>query len=108
MWALHEMPEPEGGQRLHDYGCQVVYKKDHVLVPRKIKDPSDFRPGTKKGKIDAHPVWLVDISIPKKLMQDVITGKENKDDNELSEFLKYNPISQQQTQEGGEPNETLP
>jgi hypothetical protein len=106
MWALHEMPEPEGGQRLHEYGCQVVYKKDHVLVPRKIKDPSDFRPGTKKGKIDAHPVWLVDISIPKKLMQDVITGKENKDDDELSEFLKYNPISQQQTQGGGEPNET--
>ena len=74
MWNEDEMPDPEGAKRLGDYGCEVVYKKEHVLIPRKIKTPADYRPGTKKGKIDAHPVWVVEIIMPKKLMQDVYTG----------------------------------
>jgi hypothetical protein len=74
---------------LNDYGCNVVYEKSIVLLPRKIKEPSDFRPGTKKGKIDAHPVWYVTITMPKKLMQDISVGKENKDDNSLAELVKY-------------------
>lgn len=89
MWPRSAMPDPEGGRRLADYGCQVVYEKSIVLLPRKIKEPSDFRPGTKKGKIDAHPVWYVTIIMPKKLMQDVSVGKENKDDNSLAELVKY-------------------
>ena len=36
------------------------------MIPRKIKTPGDYRPGTKKGKIDSHPVWVVDIIMPKK------------------------------------------
>lgn len=89
MWDEKEMPDPEGGKRLYEYGCQVVYKKEHVLIPRKIKDPSDFRPGTKKGKIDAHPVWTVTIDMPKKLMQDVSIGKDNKENNRMAEMMKY-------------------
>jgi hypothetical protein len=58
-------------------------------MPRKIKDPSDFRPGTKKGKIDAHPVWIVEITMPKKLMQDVYVGKENRENNRMAELMKY-------------------
>ena len=89
MWLEKEMPDPAGGKRLHDYGCNVQYKKDHVLVPRKIKSPGDFRPGTKKGKIDAHPVWVVQISMPKKLMHDVSIGKENQEHNQMAELMKY-------------------
>jgi len=94
MWPREEMPDPEGGRRLVEYGCQVVYKKDHIMVPRKIKDPSDYRPGTKKGKIDAHPIWIVEITMPKKLMQDVKVGKEFKEQNRLAELQHY--------QQGGE------
>jgi len=89
MWHEKEMPDPEGGKRLHDYGCQVVYKREHVLIPRKIKHPDDFRPGTKKGKIDAHPVWIVDITMPKKLMQDIYIGHENKDHVQMAELMRY-------------------
>lgn len=89
MWDRDEMPDPEGAKRLHDYGCQVVYKREHILIPRKIKTPGDFRPGTKKGKIDAHPVWVVDIIMPKKLMQDIYIGKENQTHNQMAEFMKY-------------------
>lgn len=90
MWPASEMPDPKGAKRLTEYGCKILYKKDKVLVPRKIKDPSDYRPGTKKGKIDAHPVWIVEITMPKKLMQDVELGADNKKQNALAELMKYN------------------
>ena len=89
MWERNNMPDPEGGKRLSDYGCRVIYAKEEILLPRKIKDPGDFRPGTKKGKIDAHPIWTVEITMPKKLMQDVSIGKENKENNRMAELMKY-------------------
>lgn len=89
MWPMEDMPDPQGGKRLINYGCECVYTKTHVLVPRKILDPKDFRPGTKKGKIDAHPVWEVTITMPKKLMQDVSIGKENRENNRMSELMRY-------------------
>lgn len=92
MWPIESMPDPQGAKRLADYGCEVVYKKDSILTPRKIKDPGDFRPGTRKGKIDAHPIWTVEITMPKKLMQDVYIGKENKENNRMAEYLRYNKM----------------
>ena len=89
MWARENMPDPKGGKRLVDYGCQVIFAREVIMVPRKIKEPGDFRPGTKKGKIDAHPVWIVTITMPKKLMQDVYVGKENKENNRMAELMKY-------------------
>ena len=89
MWPKKYMPDPEGGKRLNEYGCQVVYEQTNILMPRKIKDPSDYRPGTRKGKIDEHPVWIVSIKMPKKLMQDVSIGKANKDANSLAALMKY-------------------
>jgi hypothetical protein len=89
MWDEKEMPDPQGGKRLGDYGCKVVYSKEHILIPRKIKEPGDYRPGTKKGKIDAHPIWTVTIEMPKKLMQDVYVGKENKENNQMAELMRY-------------------
>jgi len=93
MWDQKEMPDPAGGKRLHDYGCKVVYARDHVLIPRKIKSTKDYRPGTKKGKIDAHPIWTVTIIMPKKLMQDIYVGKENQENNRMAEFMRYDNSS---------------
>jgi hypothetical protein len=93
MWPRDQMPDPKGGKRLVDYGCKVIYAKEEILLPRKIKDPDDFRPGTKKGKIDAHPVWIVSITMPKKLMQDVQIGKENQENNKMAELMKYSKIA---------------
>lgn len=89
MWPVNEMPDPQAGKILNEYGCNVVYKKEHILIPRKINDPSDFRPGTKKGKIDAHPIWVVEVTMPKKLMQDVSIGRENKINNQMAELMHY-------------------
>ncbi len=47
-WPRKSMPDPMGGKRLLDYDCQLSYQKSHVVRPKKIKKPSDIRPGTKK------------------------------------------------------------
>lgn len=88
MWPHKHMPDPEGGNILLDYGCRVMYQKTFVMMPRKVFKPSDFRPGTKKGKIDAHPVWVVTISMPKKLMQDIFQGYKEKDSSRLADLMK--------------------
>lgn len=74
MWPYKNMPDPKGGKRLLDYDCKVFYKESYLLVPRKIKSPDDIRPGTKKGKLDRKPIWLVQIRMPKNLIADVYQG----------------------------------
>ena len=89
MWPYDNMPNPAAAARLADYGCSITYQKTHIMVPRKVHKPSDFRPGTKKGKIDAHPIWVVTINMPKKLMQDIYQGYKEKDSNRLADLMKY-------------------
>ena len=74
MWPADQMPDPMGGKRLLDYDCKVRYIKSHLIKPRKIEKPDDIRPGTKKGKLDRHPIWIVEIQMPKKLIADIYTG----------------------------------
>ena len=76
MCSEDKMPDPAGGKRLLDRGCKVTYKRDELLNPRKIKGPEDYRPGTVKGKIDAHPIWVVEIKMPKELIGNFKHGKE--------------------------------
>ena len=76
MWPADKMPDPAGGKRLLDKGCRVSYKKDELLKPREIKSPEDYRPGTTKGKIDAHDIWVVEIKMPKNLIGNMKHGKD--------------------------------
>jgi len=74
MWPREKMPDPMGGKRLLDYDCKVAYEKTYVLKPRQIKEPDDVRPGTKKGKLDRHPIWVVKIEMPKELILNIYSG----------------------------------
>jgi len=85
MWPEDKMPDPTGGNRLLDLGCKVTYKKSHLVEPRKIKTPDDMRPGTKKGKLDHHTVWVVEITMPKKLAFDIYKGYMDKMKNDMTE-----------------------
>ena len=75
MWPADKMPDPAGGKRLLDKGCRVTYQKDELFKPREIKSPEDYRPGTTKGKIDAHDIWVVEIKMPKELIGNFKHGK---------------------------------
>tara|TARA_Y100001937_G_scaffold76740_1_gene104191 strand:+ start:1229 stop:1738 length:510 start_codon:yes stop_codon:yes gene_type:complete len=69
MYPLNEMPDPTGGQRLLGYDCKVSYKKDSYKSPRRVKSYDDYQPGTKKPKVDEVPVWLVNVKMPKKFLE---------------------------------------
>jgi hypothetical protein len=88
MWPLKEMPDPQAGKRLLDYNCKVTYKKDYLTQPRKIESPDDYRPGTKKGKIDRHPIWIVSVAMPKSLMFDMYKGYLRNVDEEILKTIE--------------------
>jgi hypothetical protein len=74
MWPYKKMPDPRGGIRLNEYDCDVVYSEDYFEHPVKVKTPNDYQPGTKVPKLTKSPIWLVEIVMPKKLMQDIEKG----------------------------------
>jgi hypothetical protein len=74
MWPYKRKPDIRGAKRLADYDCVVRYRKDTLDYPIKVKTPNDFAPGTKTPKLAKTPVWLVEITIPKKLMQEITQG----------------------------------
>jgi hypothetical protein len=78
MWPKEKMPNPAAAKRLLDLGCKVKYEKSHLIEPRKIRSPDDFRPGTKKGKLDRKPIWIVEIQMPKKIAFDMYRGYMDK------------------------------
>ena len=74
MWPYKKMPDPKGAARLSDYDCEVNYKEDLFEHPKTVKSPNDFKPGTKVPQLMKSPVWLVEITMPKKLMADIEQG----------------------------------
>lgn len=78
MWPRNKMPNPVAAKRLTELGCKVKYEKSNLIEPRQIKTPEDIRPGTKKGKLDHNPIWIVEIQMPKKVAFDIFRGHMNK------------------------------
>lgn len=83
MWPLKMMPDPRGGRRLLAFNCEVKYQRKEIEIPIKITDPSDYRPGTKKAKLMTQDVWLVTITMPKALMNDIRTGSIEMEDQDI-------------------------
>lgn len=71
MYPHKVMPDPRGGKRLLQLGATVKYKLSHVKVPVKVSSPDSQRAETflKKAK-----VWLVAITIPIDLLEEVKLG----------------------------------
>jgi hypothetical protein len=74
MWPHKLMPDPRGGERLLDYDCEVTFQKDTITFDKKVDTPSDFKPGTKLPKEAKAPIWLVSITMPKSLMDEIKQG----------------------------------
>lgn len=74
MWPEKLMPDPRGAKRLLPLGCDVKFKKTRIKVPIQIQEPSDYKPGTHYPKMVTRHIWLVNISMPKQLMNDIREG----------------------------------
>jgi hypothetical protein len=93
MWPYEQLPEPAGGKRLTEYGCRVQVAESKIATVRKIKTPNDIRPGTRKGKIDHKQIWMIKISMPKKLMSDINRGYTELDKNKIEDIVNANIIN---------------
>lgn len=74
MWPEKLMPDPRGAKRLLPLGCDIKFKKTKIKVPIQIQEPSDYKPGTHYPKMITRHIWLVNISMPKQLMNDIREG----------------------------------
>lgn len=83
MWPEKLMPDPRGAKRLLPFDCDVNYQKKMIKIPIKITSPKDYIPGTHKAKIVEKPVWLVEIVMPKSLLDEIRTGSVEMQDEEI-------------------------
>lgn len=83
MWPYKLMPDPRAARRLTSLDCQVEYKQTTMDIPVKITNPSDFRPGTHKAKLELVDIWLIKITMPKDLMDDIRTGSLELEDQTI-------------------------
>ena len=83
MWPEKLMPDPRGARRLLPFDCEVKYKRTNIKIPIKIEEPDDYIPGTHKARLIEKKVWLVEIIMPKSLMNDIRTGSVELEDQSI-------------------------
>jgi len=74
MWPYKLMPDPKAVKRLLAVGCEVDFQKTDIMVPIEVKNYDDFVQGTNYPKGIKRQVWLVKITIPLELMDDIKEG----------------------------------
>jgi hypothetical protein len=74
MWPYKLMPDPRAVKRLLAIGCDVQWTKKEIMVPIEVKNYDDFVQGTNYPKGVKRKVWLVKITIPIELMDDMKEG----------------------------------
>jgi len=70
-WPHKQMPDPMGGVRLLGHGTKIKFQLVNEKVPIKVKTPSDYQPGTHKPKIKVEKVWIVEMLIPRRFIEDI-------------------------------------
>jgi hypothetical protein len=103
MWPKDKMPNPIAAKRLTELGCKVLYQKSHLVEPREIKTENDLRPGTKKGKLDRNPIWIVEIQMPKAVAFDIYRGYMDKMKNENQSSIEQGGSTPPPAGAGGVP-----
>lgn len=80
MYNSELMPDPEGAARLLHKGCLVKYTKDTLISPVKVTSPDDIEFVTrdngdvrKKPKAVSKSVWVVELKIPRRYVDEFKT-----------------------------------
>ena len=77
-----------------------------MKTPVKVESYDDFEPGTKVARLTDKPIWLVEIVMPKTLMNDIRTGSLELEDETIDlqdlEDSYQQDIDQEQYQTGEE------
>jgi hypothetical protein len=70
-YPYRKMPDPEAGLRLLQHGTKVRYRVAKEKYSVDVKSEADYQPGTVKPKIKERKIWLVDLLIPRKFVQNL-------------------------------------
>jgi hypothetical protein len=110
MWPRKLMPDPTGAERLLHYDCKVSYRKDILEYPREVKSYDDFEPGTKFPKLNRSRIWIVEITVPRRLMSTIEIGSLELEGQKLDlaelDSAYDQDLDEKQTQDA-EPNQQL-
>ena len=101
LYTADNMPDPAGAQRLMKKGCLVKYEKDTLLSPVEVRDFTDLtieaRPDgsvRKKAKTKSEPVWVVEIRLPRKHVDEFKSDAVEIDDDEYIDTESLNTEDQ--------------
>lgn len=117
MWPYKLMPDPRAVKRLWAVNCEVKWMKTKINVPVEVKDYEDLVPGTNYPKGVKKDVWLVKITIPMSLMDDIKEGSVdlqgstidlNELDDAYSEDLDKESVQNSDDQQSEAPVATAP
>lgn len=70
------MPDPRGAMRLVNSGAKITYKEDTEVVSIKPEKSDDLDPLTRKPKEIEEDIWLVNILVPRRFIEDAIDDYE--------------------------------
>lgn len=82
MYPYKKMPDPSGIRRLIDLGCEVEFKKGQLKKPVDVKSPDDLDEDG-NAKMKTYNVWLIDIWMPRKFVDEFNDGKVDIGDDEV-------------------------
>ena len=90
-YPYEKMPEPTGGMRLVNMGAYISYKQSTEKVPKTVKGPEDLDPITRKPKEEEVDIWLIEICVPRRFIQDAIEDQEEMEPEPQVEEPKEEP-----------------
>jgi hypothetical protein len=108
MYPRSKMPDPAGAQRLLARQCLVKFNEDTLITPVKVKNFDDvtleMRPdGTQryKTKTKSEPVWVVEIRMPRKFVDEFATEVVEADEDSYVDTENMNAETDIQSQQMG-------
>lgn len=102
-YPYDKMPEPKGGMRLVNMGAYITYTLSSEKVPATVDGPDDLDPITRKPKEEEVDIWLIEICVPRRFVQDAI---EDEMDVEIEQEPKTEE-SEETPEEGTAPGPGL-
>ncbi len=107
LYPYEDMPDPQGGIRLLKHGAKVAFRKELREKALEIESQEDYR-AERRGKpqIAEEPVWLVEVSIPRKFIEELddddleLIDDESVDTENVSDARDENIDQEDAYQEG--------
>lgn len=74
IWPKKLPPDPKFINRMLNNGIDCDVYQSKLVTPVKVEDYDDFKPGTFYPKKASHPIWVIEICIPKHMIHNVEKG----------------------------------